>query len=215
MRPRLTVGLRAAAALLWAAPAAAHGLDANRVQVVLHEEVVEAVATPPAEFVRWADRDGDGRLRVDEVVARQGEVLRALSAALAVTDDAGRAGEVERADVSVPRGDETVGADYLRLTLRLRWPRPPRAVRVRCGFVGEHPVAVFATRAESRSTPGTLTLLGTGEYALLARSDAEATLLTTPPRARARRRASALPLLVVACALAAIVLGTSMKEGVR
>lgn len=167
-------------ALLWCGPARAHGLDANRVQVVLHEDIVEAVATPPAAFVRQADRNGDGRLRVDEVRARQEEVVRALASALVITDEAGRAGAVERADVSVPLDDATRGADHLRLTVRLRWARPPRAVRVRCAFVGEHPVTVFATRAESRSTPGTLTLLGDGEYATLARADQETTLLGAP-----------------------------------
>lgn len=167
-------------ALLWCGAARAHGLDANRVQLVLHEDIVEAVATPPAAFVREADRDGDGRLRVDEVRPRQQEVVRALSAALVITDDAGNAGAVERADVSVPLDDATRGADHLRLTVRIRWPRPPRAVRLRCAFIGEHPVTVFAARAESRSTPGTLTLLGDGEYATLTRADQETVLLGAP-----------------------------------
>ncbi len=95
----------ALAVLLYALPARAHGLDANRVEVVLHEGIAEAVATPPAEFFRGADRDGDGLLSVREVQARQEEVLGALRGALRITDEDGRAGTLERDDVSVPIGD--------------------------------------------------------------------------------------------------------------
>ena len=159
----------ALAALLHSLPTRAHGLDANRVEVVLHEGIVEAVATPPAEFFRDADRDGDGLLSVPEVQARQEQVLGALRGALRITDEADRAGALERDDVSVPIGDGPGPKEYLRYTVRLRWPQAPRALRVRCAFAGEHPVTVFATRADSRAAPGTLTLVGTGEYATLTR----------------------------------------------
>lgn len=168
----------ALAVLLHSLPARAHGLDANRVEVVLHEGIVEAVATPPAEFFRGADRDGDGLLSVPEVQARQEEVLGALRGALRITDEADRAGTLDRDDVSVPIGDGPGPKEYLRYTVRLRWPQAPRALRVRCGFAGEHPVTVFATRADSRATPGTLTLVGVGEYATLTRlQDTSPTLL--------------------------------------
>lgn len=160
----------ALAALLHSLPARAHGLDANRIEVVLHEGIVEAVATPPAEFFRGADRDGDGLLSVPEVQARQGEVLGALRGALRITDEADRTGTLERDDVSVPIGDGPGPKEYLRYTVRLRWPQAPRALRVRCGFAGEHPVTVFATRADARAAPGTLTLVGAGEYATLTRA---------------------------------------------
>jgi hypothetical protein len=169
------------ALLLCAATARAHGLDANRVEVVRHGRFVEAVATPPAEFLRDADRDGDGRLDVPEVQARQREVLRALRAALEITDEDGRAPEVEREDVSVPIGDGPGPKDFLRYTVKLRWPQAPRALRVRCGFVGEHPVTVFATRAEALPGAGSLTLVGVGEYASLARPQDVATLLRDTP----------------------------------
>lgn len=171
----------ALAVVLFALPARAHGLDANRVEVVLHEGIAEAVATPPAEFFRGADRDGDRMLSVPEVQARQEEILATLRAALRITDEAGRDGALERADVSVPIGDGPGPKEYVRYTVRLRWPQEPRALRVRCGFVGEHPVTVFATRAESRSSPGTLTLQGLGEYATLTRAeDTTAPLLGSP-----------------------------------
>ncbi len=178
----------ALALVLFALPAGAHGLDANRVEVVLHEGIAEAVATPPAEFLRGADRNGDGLLDVPEVQARQAEILTTLRDALRITDQDGRAGTLERDDVSVPIGDGPGPKEYVRYTVRLRWPQEPRALRVRCGFVGEHPVAVFATRAESRSSPGSLTLQGLGEYATLTRAaDTSAPLLgssvapTSPP----------------------------------
>jgi hypothetical protein len=171
----------ALAVVLFTLPARAHGLDANRVEVVLHEGIVEAVATPPAEFFRGADRNGDGLLDVPEVQARQAEILATLRDALRITDPDGRAGTRERDDVSVPIGDGPGPKEYVRYTVRLRWPQEPRALRVRCGFVGEHPVTVFATRAESRSSPGTLTLQGLGEYATLTRAeDTTAPLLGSP-----------------------------------
>lgn len=168
----------ALAALLYALPARAHGLDANRVEVVLHEGFAEAVATPPAEFFRGVDRDGDGLLSVPEVQARQEEVLGTLRGALRITDEDGRAGTLERDDVSVPIGDGPGPKEYVRYTVRMRWPQEPRALQVRCGFVGEHPVTIFATRADSRASPGTLTLVGAGEYATLTRpQDTTARLL--------------------------------------
>lgn len=171
------------AALAWPASASAHGLDANRVEIVLHDNVVEAVATPATEFVRAADDDHDGRLTPDELRAHREDVRRALVAALTVVDGEGRPGELERSDVSVPRGDVTDGVvarDYVRLTVKLRWARPPSTLRVRCGFAGEHPITVSAHRAEA-SGPGVLTLVGDPEYGSLATPGSEVTLLDRRP----------------------------------
>ena len=126
----------ALALVLFALPVGAHGLDANRVEVVLHEGIAEAVATPPAEFLRGADRNGDGLLDVPEVQAWQAEILATLRDALRLTDQDGHAGTLERDDVSVPIGDGPGPKEYVRYTVRLRWPQEPRALRVRCGFVG-------------------------------------------------------------------------------
>lgn len=180
----------------WTGAAQAHGLEANHLQVVVHELTAEVVATPPSAFVADADANHDGLLNVAEVRARREEIIRALVASLVVTDGGGRTGVLDRADVSVPRGDDegARGSDFLRLTVVLRWPTAPGAVRVRCGFVMEHPVLVYATRAESRSRPGSLTLLGDGEYATLATRDAEATLLRPAPApGTATPRAAATP----------------------
>jgi hypothetical protein len=206
------------AALAWAPSAVAHGLDANRIELVVHDRVVEAVATPAAESVRMADDDGDGRISPAELRAHREEVRRSLVASLVVLDGNGTAGEQERSDVSVPRGDATdgvVGRDYVRLTVVLRWPTPPTALRVRCGFAGGHPVAVSAHRAEA-SSPGVLTLVGEPEYGSLSTPLAEVTLLdrrapTVAPAPTTSRRAGPVsatttttPSAVVVLALAAL-----------
>lgn len=188
-----TDALSFAAAMLLAPPAWAHGLDANRVEVVLHEEVVEAVATPPAEFFRGADQNGDGRLDVPEVRARQAEILRTIREALSITDHSGRAGTLEREDISVPIGDGPGPRDYLRYTVKLRWTRAPRSLLLRCGFVGEHPVTVFATRADSRSARGSLTLVGEGEFSTLASPRDLRALLGAPPTSPPPTPAAAQP----------------------
>lgn len=178
-RARLSGLCAALAAALVGSTAGAHGLDADRVEVVLRGDVVEAVATPRAGFVRDADADGDGRLSLPEVNARRDEIRRALVDALRITDDEGHAGALERSDVSVPHGhdgDDARGGSFVRVTVVLRWAAAPRAVSVRCAFVGESPVTVYATRAEA-ATPGALTLVGDPELVRLTSPDATVTLL--------------------------------------
>jgi hypothetical protein len=182
--------------LAWAPAVRSHGLDANRIQVVLHEGVAEVVATPPSDYLPAYDANHDGRLTVAEVSAHREEVVRALVAALDVTDGEGRRGTLDRADVSVPRSDdadEALGRDYLRATVVLRWPTPPAWLRVRCDFVTQHPVTVFASRAESVSTPGVLTLVGAGEYESLTSREATATMLRGAPAATPAAAPVALP----------------------
>jgi hypothetical protein len=193
------------------APAAAHGLEANHVQIVVHERTAEVVATAPSEFVAAADANHDGLLDVDEVRAHRGEIIAALVAALSVTDGEGRAGALDRADVSVPRADDARGSDYLRLTVVLRWPAPPSALRVRCGFVTGHPMVLYATHAESVSQPGVLTLVGDGEYGTLASAATEVTVLrarsVAPPVAAPRpapRRPPPVRTAVTAAAAGAV-----------
>ncbi len=155
----------------------AHGLEANRVELVLHGDTVEAVATPPVSFVASADTNGDGLLSRAEVAARRDELRRTLVAALGLTDPEGRGGSLVRADVSVPRSaDGAAGGEYLRVTVRWRWPAPLRALRVRCDFVREHPVTLYATRAET-SAEGRLTLVGAPEQAVLSSRGASVTVL--------------------------------------
>lgn len=181
---RFAVG---AMATLGAPLAWGHGLDADRVELVLRGDAVESVATPPVAFVRWADADGDGRLTLDELNPRREAVRDALVAALHVTDEAGREGAVERADVSLPHGhdgDVTAGRSFLRVTVVRRWRAAPRAVQVRCDFARVRPVTVYATRAEA-ATPGVLTLVGDPELVRLAAADASVTLLRAAPPAPA------------------------------
>lgn len=215
----------ALASTVWGSAAWAHGLDANRVQVVVHEQTAELVATPPSEFVAFADANGDGLLNVAEVRARRDEILRALLASVSLTDGDGRAGALDRSDVSVPRGDDdgARGSEFLRLTVVWRWPAAPASLRVRCGFVMQHPVTVFATRAESRSVPGMLTLVGDGEYGTLATARSEATLLrqgpapqpAALPAAAAPAPRSTLPAMFAAATLALAALGGAWWRRVR
>lgn len=160
----------------------AHGLDAHRVELVLHENVVEVTATPPSSFVAFADADGDGLLTVAEVSAHRDEIRRALAASLALTDHRGRAGALDRSDVSVPRGhdvaDDARGRDHLRFSMRLTWAEAPRELRLRCAFARTHPVSVYATRAAA-GMPGMLALVGDPEGAVL-QTLAEFTLLREP-----------------------------------
>ncbi len=164
-----------------AGDASAHGLDANRVELVLHGDTVEAVATPPTSFARDADTNGDGLLSRAEVDARREVIRRSLVEALALTDAEGRAGALERSDVSLPRSaDGGAGGEYLRVTVRWRWRAPLRALRVRCGFIMEHPVSLYATRAQA-SAEGRLDLVGAPEQALLASRSATVTVLHLAP----------------------------------
>lgn len=157
----------------------AHGLDAHRVELVLHENVVEVTATPPTAFVSFADANADGLLTVAEVSAHREEIRNALAASLALTDHRGRVGTLDRADVSVPRGhddaDDARGRDHLRFSMRLTWNEAPRELRLRCAFARVHPVSVYATRAAA-GTPGVLALVGDPEGAVL-NTPAEFTLL--------------------------------------
>lgn len=175
--------------------ARAHGTDANQVQLAVHEDVGELLATPPTEFagLRFADDNGDGLLSRPEMDAHRAAIQAALVAALSVTDADGRPARVDRADVSLPQlvqpsgiadraggrqpGGVSNGQEFVRLTLRLVFAAPPTAVNVRCDFAGTHPVGLFATRAESVSHPGVLTLVGDRESTFFDTTHREATVL--------------------------------------
>lgn len=164
-----------------AATAHAHGADANQIQIVLHEDVAEVVATPPTDFagLRFADDDADGRLSRPEMDRHRAEVRDLLTAALPIFDEAGRPARVDRADVSLPAAPTTPGVegrDFVRLTLRLVFEAEPKALRVACRFQGEHPVMLTAQRADGRSEPGRLGLLGPPQVARFDAAHPEAVL---------------------------------------
>lgn len=147
--------LAAAVAVGAAAPALAHGLDANRVNVVLRGARVEVVATPPAEYVSFADADHDGLLTVAEVSASRPAIRDALRTSVRLTDDKGVAPIEVLFDVSTPAGpDPQVGADHLRLTLHADFAGAPQSVDVSVDFALAHPVAVNAWRAATPSGQG-------------------------------------------------------------
>ena len=183
--PRL-IGLLIAAT---ATTAHAHGADANQIQLVLHENVAEVVATPPVDFagLRFADDDADGRLSRPEMDRHRAEVRDVLTAALPVFDEAGRPARVDRADVSLPAAPTTPGAegrDFVRLTLRLVFEAEPKALRVACRFLGEHPVMLTAQRADGRAEPGRLGLLGPQQVARFDAAHPEAVLFGEAAPAR-------------------------------
>jgi hypothetical protein len=160
----------------------AHGADANQIQLVLHEGVAEVVATPPADFpgLRFADDDADGRLSRPEMDRHRAEVRDVLTAAISVVDEAGRAPRLDRADVSLPVTPTTPGVegrDFVRLTLRLEFDAEPKALRVICRFVGEHPVMLLAHRADGRGEPGRLGLKGPPQVARFDADHPEAVVL--------------------------------------
>lgn len=177
MKPWILSLLVTGAAALGGSLAYAHGLDANRVEVVLQGDVVEAVATPPVSFVRGADRNGDGLLSLAEVNAHRDAIRRELVAAMHLTDPEGHAGTLERADISLPRSaDGHAGGEFLRVTARWRFAAPPSGVRVRLDFVREHPVTVYATHARTLGD-GRVALIGAPELAVLANAQASTTML--------------------------------------
>lgn len=190
---RLGAAALAPLALL-AAPSVArgHGLDANHVELVLHDDVVEAVATVPAAFLPDADANRDGRVSRAELRPVRETALRRLVDAVRITDGDGREGALERADVSVPRDgdDDPRGAEHVRVTVVRRFGVAPGALRLRCLFVGSRPVSVYATRATAAS-PGVLTFAGDPESALLPSASAEVALLAAPTPAPPAPRASA------------------------
>ncbi|MEZ4394885.1 MAG: hypothetical protein R3A48_27730 [Polyangiales bacterium] len=177
MKPSLLSLLVTSAAALGGSLAYGHGLDANRVEVVLQGAVVEAVATPPVSFVRGADRDGDGLLSLAEVNAHRDAIRRELVAAMHLTDPEGRAGTLERADISLPRSaDGHPGGEFLRVTARWRFASAPAGLRVRFDFVREHPVTVYATHARTLGD-GRVALVGAPELAVLPNAQASTTML--------------------------------------
>ncbi len=210
----------------------AHGLDPDRVELVLHGDTVEAVATPSTAFVRAADENGDGLLSLDEVNPHREEIRRALVDALSITDEDGRAGALDRSDVSLPHGhdgDTSNARSFLRITVKLRWPSTLRAVRVRCAFASVRPVTVYATRAEAE-VPGVLTLSGAPELVRLESAAATVTLLRAAsapaPAATHSATAAATPVAhptaaphrawwLGAIALCGLTLAASRKRSLR
>jgi len=186
-------GAQALSALLGAialpGTAAAHGADANQIQLVVHEVVGELVATPPVDSpgLAFADEDSDGHLTRDELSRHRPAVLEALLGAVMLHDEAGRPARVERADVSLPATPTTPGIpgrDFVRLTLRLVFDAPPTAVRVICRFAGDHPVHMTAHRADGRADPGRLNLNGGPQFARFDRAQTEAVVFGDAAPAR-------------------------------
>jgi hypothetical protein len=171
---------------LFAYEARGHGMDAYRIEVVSHGAVVELVATPPAARVAFADRDGDGLLSVQELGASRPAVLQALSRSLTLTLADGTPPVIERADVSVPHAHDARrdGAPFVRWTAVLRFPREAAPLSLRCEFASEHPVSLFATRADARAQPGRLLFVGTPEGAVLRGPGASGTLFVGEPLRR-------------------------------
>lgn len=163
--------------------ASAHGLDADRIDIALRDDVAEVVATPPVAILPFADDDGDGRLERSEVRAHREEIRAALSDAVTLTDDRGRTGTTELFDVSTPDGPGPHGeggSDHLRLTQRVRFDEAPDALRVRCAYADARSITLIARRARTSDRPGVLELVGASEAVRLDASRLEVTVLAQP-----------------------------------
>ncbi|MEZ4407438.1 MAG: hypothetical protein R3A52_13320 [Polyangiales bacterium] len=164
---------------------------------------VESVATGARGVPATSDLDRDGLFLTLAGGARRAEARDRPSPR---STCATTAGDVVRADVSLPRdGDPSRGRDFVRLTVVRRWPSPPRALSLRCAFVGEHPVSVFASRAAA-TEPGRLSLLGRPEMQAVASPAARLELLRSPaPPAPAAPRPSPAPYYALGLASAVAV----------
>ena len=186
--------------------ASAHGLDADRIDIALRDDVAEVVATPPVAILPFADDDGDGRLERSEVRAHREEIRAALSDAVTLTDDRGRTGTTELFDVSTPDGPGPHGeggSDHLRLTQRVRFDEAPDALRVRCAYADARSITLIARRARTSDRPGVLELVVLAQPAPVGAVAPSAPLLPTEaPRAGA----PAWIALVLVSALAAALL---------
>jgi len=140
----------------------AHGLDANRIEAVLRARDLELVVTPPAEYLRAADANGDLFLVREEVAAHRAWIKDAVTRALTVRDLGGARLEIIGVDVSTPAyGPAGTPQDHVRYTLRGRFDADPTALQLGVSFVTpDHPVTVLAARAVWSDKPGLMKFVG-------------------------------------------------------
>ena len=170
--------------------AAAHGIDAHRVQVELDGAVVRVAVTPGVDAFPGADQNGDAILDRAEVAAARSTIRARVESALHLEGADGEAPTCEPASISTV-GD---GAGHVRASLRCTFPSPPGALSVRLDALGWLPYTLEAVRtrqeAPGRWAPDGEVMGGTfpargGVVTLLARGPENTPPPTTPdPTAR-------------------------------
>jgi len=179
---RLLITLASALPVWSVSTSAAHGVDARRVEVVLRGQDLEVVVTPPAEYLRGADTDGDLMLTRREVAESRAWIREVVLEALTVADVDGAPLQIVGADVSTPAdGAPEAPRSHVRFTLRGRFDSPPRALRLGVSFVTpSDPVVVVGARASWSGAPGQMQFDGPRESAFLT-ADAPVVTLLGPP----------------------------------
>jgi hypothetical protein len=179
---RLLITLASALPVWSVSTSAAHGVDARRVEVVLRGQDLEVVVTPPAEYLRGADTDGDLMLTRREVAESRAWIRQVVLEALTVADVDGAPLQIVGADVSTPAdGAPEAPRSHVRFTLRGRFDSPPRALRLGVSFVTpSDPVVVVGARASWSGAPGRMQFDGPRETAFLT-ADAPVVTFLGPP----------------------------------
>lgn len=147
MKRLLGVGLGWLVALL-AGPVAAHGLDMDQLGLQLNGDSLVLVATPPATALAGFDRNGDGRLSVEELRAQRSAIARRLDALLRPRDGAGQMPRLTFSDVLVPGGGKDAppaAADHVKILRKYRFTAAPAGLRLETGLAtaGGRPLLVL------------------------------------------------------------------------
>jgi hypothetical protein len=169
------VTLHLLALLLFSRTAAAHGIDAHRVQVELDGAVVRVAVTPGVDAFPDADQDGNAILDRAEVAAARGALRARFEFAFHLEDPQGEAPACAPASISTVGN----GEGHVRASLHCTFRAPPEAIVVRMNALGWFPYTLEAVRtrqvAPGRWGPdgevvGGTIAAGGGVVTLLARS---------------------------------------------
>lgn len=161
--------------LLFSRTAAAHGMDAHRVQVELDGAVVRVAVTPGVDAFPDADQDGNAVLDRAEVAAARSAIRARFEAAFHLEDPQGEAPACAPASISTVGN----GEGHVRASLHCTFRAPPEAIVVRMDALGWFPYTLEAVRtrlvAPGRWSPdgevvGGTIAAGGGVVTLLARS---------------------------------------------
>jgi hypothetical protein len=176
------------ATLLGSTPgtAGAHGADANTADVRLAGDTAYVVVWPPSEAFARFDDDGDGSIQASETRAHRDAMLELFRENFSLVDQDGRTGETVFEDLSTPGAHGAgvaVGAEHLRVTLRLRWASPPAWLSLRYSLVASRPMLVRSSRVTSARAVSEQRLLAPPELAVFDRDHELRRLLVPASRA--------------------------------
>jgi hypothetical protein len=129
--------------------ARAHGADANTADIRLAGDTAYVVVWPPSRAFTEFDDNHDSLIQPAETRAHRQAMLERFHRHFSLEDDAGRTGEMIFEDLSTPMAAAfmpTAGADHLRVTLRLRWQKPPAWLALRYTLYAGQPMIVHSAR---------------------------------------------------------------------